>query len=188
METKLFATLAFVLLLGIVGCTGPADNQTRANIGEQVATTDTEGLQRVNLNTDEATFNFTGYGPGKSHEGTFNDWDATLLYEEDQLVGAEVTVDVASLDTGIGGLDNHLRGEDFFNTDQYTEATFTTTSIKDGQATGTATITGITRTLEFPLNITENRVATEFVIDLTAFNISHPATNDEVLIEFNTET
>jgi polyisoprenoid-binding protein YceI len=188
MKIQIFAALAAVLLLGIVGCTGPADNQTRADIGDQTATTDTEGLQRVNLNTEEATFNFTGYGPGKSHEGTFNDWDATLLYEEDQLVGAEVTVNVASLDTGIGGLDNHLRSEDFFDTQEHPEATFTTTSIQNGQATGSATMKGITRTLEFPLNITENSVATEFVIDLTAFNISHPAANDEVLIEFNTET
>ena len=71
----------------------------------------------------------------------------------------EVTIPMAGLDTFVPKLDEHLKGEDFFDVAQFPEATFRSTSVRalaDGrlEVDGDLTIRGTTRpvTLDVVLN------------------------------------
>jgi polyisoprenoid-binding protein YceI len=53
--------------------------------------------------------------------GRFKNVRATLTGDRDhpEAAGVEVTIDVASVDTGVGDRDTHLRGPDFFDTARF---------------------------------------------------------------------
>lgn len=82
--------------------------------------------------------------------GEFQSFETDIQYDHPELSTAkvEVTVDVASIDTGNDKRDDHLRSEDFFHVSEYPEMTFTSTSItKQGDElvmVGDLTIKGIT--------------------------------------------
>ncbi|MCE5180612.1 MAG: YceI family protein [Betaproteobacteria bacterium] len=62
----------------------------------------------------------------------------------------DVSIDAASIDTGLANLEKHLQGEDFFDTAKYPAITFTSKSLKfDGDrlasAEGDFTMHGVTK-------------------------------------------
>jgi polyisoprenoid-binding protein YceI len=66
----------------------------------------------------------------------------------------EVSIDTASVSSGVAKLDEHLRTEDFFDTKQFPQMTFKSTDLTfDGdrvrQARGTLTINGIAKPVTF---------------------------------------
>ena len=66
----------------------------------------------------------------------------------------EVAIDTASVSSGVPKLDEHLRGEDFFDSQKFPKMTFKSTELAfDGervrQARGTLTINGIARPVTF---------------------------------------
>lgn len=67
----------------------------------------------------------------------------------------EATVDLASVDTGDAGRDEHLRSADFFTVDAHPQMTFASTGVKeDGDdylLFGDLTINGVSRQVEFEL-------------------------------------
>ncbi|WP_371170920.1 YceI family protein [Aliiroseovarius sp. 2305UL8-7] len=70
-----------------------------------------------------------------------------------------VTVDPASIDTGVGPLDDHLKSADFFDVEKFPEITFTSTGVTQTSDTtitlvGDLTIKDNTKpiTMEFKLN------------------------------------
>ena len=71
----------------------------------------------------------------------------------------EFTIDTASVDTANGNRDNHLRGPDFFNAEQFPTATFKSTGITaaaDGPHTlkGDLFLNGVTKPIEAELTLT----------------------------------
>jgi polyisoprenoid-binding protein YceI len=58
--------------------------------------------------------------------GRFKDAQATLMGDRDhpEQAGVEVTIAVASIDTGVGDRDTHLRGPDFFDAEHFPQITF----------------------------------------------------------------
>jgi polyisoprenoid-binding protein YceI len=58
--------------------------------------------------------------------GEFKDFDGVIVSEGDSFKGTNVefTIQTASINTGIENRDKHLRGEDFFNAEQYPEIKF----------------------------------------------------------------
>ena len=68
----------------------------------------------------------------------------------------DIVIDAASIDTGHGKRDDHLRSPDFFNVIEFPQITFTSSTVKylgDGASvTGDLTIMGVTRsvTLDVP--------------------------------------
>ena len=85
--------------------------------------------------------------------GTFNDFDVKIHAAKPDFSDAAVTftAKVASIDTRIEARDNHLKSADFFDTENYPDLTFKSTSIKkDGKnnkykLTGNLTLHGITK-------------------------------------------
>ena len=84
--------------------------------------------------------------------GRFLDFDATLEFTPtDPVAGSvEVTIKVASLQTGVKALDDHLRTPDFFNAAAHPAISFKSTGVhktgeRTGEVTGELTMLGVTR-------------------------------------------
>lgn len=91
--------------------------------------------------------------------GRFNKFSGTFEIEEQNPAASkvDVTIDVASIDTGDDNRDNHLRSPDFFDAPQYPNITYKSTKIEklsneQFRVTGNLTIHGVTR--EVPLEVT----------------------------------
>lgn len=117
----------------------------------------------------------------------------------------EVAVETASVSSGVDKLDEHLRGEDFFDSKNFPQMTFKSTDLAfDGdrvrQARGTLTINGVSRPVT--LDVTFFKCAVNLMImrkvcgaDMTAtikrsdFGIKYglPMLADEVLLRVNVE-
>jgi polyisoprenoid-binding protein YceI len=64
--------------------------------------------------------------------GRFKDAQATLTGDRDhpEAAGVEVAIAVASIDTGVGDRDTHLRSPDFFDAERFPKITFRSTRIE----------------------------------------------------------
>lgn len=183
--------VAAVVLLFTVGMTAPPEDAVRAGITGNVINTQTLAESEVQgdivpINTETSMFEFEGYGPGKSHVGVFEEFSGNLLYNNGQIVGVEGTIQADSVNTGIGGLDSHLKNEDFFHVEMYPEIQFSSTNIdtQAGQATGPLTFLGVTKEITFPVEVTDNSISTDFILDTTPFGMQHTGTDKEVRIAF----
>jgi polyisoprenoid-binding protein YceI len=87
--------------------------------------------------------------------GRFNKTQGRITIDTAAKTGtAEVTMDAASVSSGVDKLDEHLRGEDFFDAAKNPQITFKSSDLAfDGervrQARGTLTINGITKPVTF---------------------------------------
>jgi polyisoprenoid-binding protein YceI len=76
----------------------------------------------------------------------------------------EFSVDTASVNTGVDARDNHLRGDDFFNSEQFPQMTFKSTGLKkngngDYQLDGHLTVRDVTKPIS--LNVEFGGTATD---------------------------
>lgn len=86
--------------------------------------------------------------------GSFNDFDAAVTADTDNLTGADatITIDVNSINTKDEGRDGHLKSADFFNAEQFPQIVFKKTSLAakggdDYTLTGDITIAGVTKSI-----------------------------------------
>lgn len=83
--------------------------------------------------------------------GRFDRTEGIITYDPEQRTGsAEVTIDVASVSTGVQKLDNHLLNEDFFDAAKYPNITFKSSQFRfEGdrlvEVEGDLTMHGVTR-------------------------------------------
>ena len=91
--------------------------------------------------------------------GKFEQFEGVVTVAEDVTAStADVTVQLASINTGTADRDNHLRSADFFSAEENPEMTFTVTGIKpDGDdeyiASGDLTIRGVTKPIELEVEV-----------------------------------
>lgn len=95
------------------------------------------------------------YGRFNTVEGAF-----TLDADAPEKSSVVVTMDAASIDTNHKERDEHLRGKDFFDTAQYPNLTYKSTSVKrtgenSATVTGDLTMHGVTKPV--PLEVTLNK-------------------------------
>lgn len=93
-------------------------------------------------------------------DGTFEDYDATVMFNPDDLENSmiDVTIPVTSINTRNDRRDGHLQSEDFFNAEQWPNISFESSSIEsrgDNQfvAIGELTIRDVTREFELPFTL-----------------------------------
>jgi len=155
----------------------------RAGVGEVTGNVVAQGTA-VPIDPQKSNFEFEGYAVGKSHIGTFNDWQGKIYRENGQITGVEGTIQANSVNTGIGGLDKHLKSDDFFDVEQFPEITFESTNINQGIMTGILTFRGVEKQLTFPVTLDES-VEAEFFLDVTPFNFKYTGVNKEVRLKFD---
>ncbi len=93
--------------------------------------------------------------------GTFTDYTIDIDLVDDNWAESSIsaTIQVASINTGIPGRDDHLRTADFFDVETYPEITFVSKRIEQLDeasfiAYGDFTMHGVTNQIEFPFTIT----------------------------------
>jgi polyisoprenoid-binding protein YceI len=98
--------------------------------------------------------------------GRFTDVSGTILFDEKRPEKSSVTAVIrsASVTTDNATRDKHLNTADFFDTTNYPEVKFTSTSIRhvDGGkyvATGNLTIRDVTKQVEFPFTLAQGKGA-----------------------------
>lgn len=91
-------------------------------------------------------------------EGSFRKFDGTFTATQADFkdLTANMTVEVASVNTDNESRDGHLKGDDFFNAEKFPTMTFKSTGIKSlGKGrlvlTGDLTIRDVTKSVEVPL-------------------------------------
>lgn len=192
---------AFLLVLA--ACSAPDPEATRAMVGDIVAESpeavepievtaesvaeqelETSSQETVFVNAETSSLGFEGFGPGKSHVVAFTNWQGEIVFEDDEIVGGEGTIELADMEYSSERLLDHLRSEDFFDVENNPQGRFVITSIEDGIASGQLTLRGITRQISFPLEVTQSSIAADFVFDFTQFDWSYAGANDEVRIFF----
>ena len=143
--------------------------------------------------------------------GRFKEFTSTIHYDAADVSKStvEFTAKVESIDTGVGGRDNHLRSAEFFDVAQFPEMTFKSTKVeKKGNGWvlhGNFTLKGVTKPISFPFNVTgavkDNRgnvrfgVAAETKINRRDYGITWGAkmangglnVADEVIIDLQLE-
>ena len=191
------------LLLGILAllaaCSSPPDDLASAVIMEHEPVDNTmggmtddemdammdDGIHEMTIDPAKSTFTFEGYGPGKSHVGTFQEMSGTITMEMDGTITAsEGTIQTASVKSDSDGLDNHLKNEDFFDVERYPTITWKSNSINDEEMIGELTFLGVTRTITIPIIMKENSLSADFLLDTSQFGMSYAGVNDEVRIAF----
>jgi polyisoprenoid-binding protein YceI len=93
-------------------------------------------------------------------DGSFDDYDAEILFDPNDLEGSSinVTIPIESINTRNDRRDNHLMSDDFFNAEQWPNMTFVSNTIEqtgDNQfvAKGELTIRDVTRDFELPFEL-----------------------------------
>lgn len=125
---------------------------------------------------------FTAQWNGEPVNGSFGTWSSTILFSPDALDASniEVSIDLASVDTGDSQRDGTLTDSDFFDTARFAKASYRATrfSALGGEryrADGTLTLRGTSRPvpLTFTLIINGNtaRARGTATIDRTSFGV-----------------
>jgi polyisoprenoid-binding protein YceI len=97
--------------------------------------------------------------------GSFDEFEGSgfLDAEQPERSTLSVTIQAASIDTRNADRDAHLRGNDFFDMEQFPTITFSSTSVSplDGdtsRVTGDLTIKGVTKSITLDLELTGTAV------------------------------
>lgn len=164
--------------------------------------------EEYELDPTHTSLTWTADHFGFSHpSGKFTALSGRVMLDEQQPENSHVaiTIDTASVLTGIPKFDEHLRSADFFDVKQFGSAAFTSDSVvlsgaDSAKVAGKLTLHGVTRpvTLDVKLNkIGENPVTRRKTAGFTAstrirrsdFNMNYalPGVADEVKIHIETE-
>lgn len=176
-----------LVLIGLFGFSKPDSHTTRATINGNAIAVDSLSSRSgdlVPIDLAQSSFGFEGFGPGKSHIGTFDEIEGNILVEGGEIVGVEGKIQAGSVNTGIGGLDEHLKTDDFFDIALFPEITFVSESLVDGMMIGTLTFRGISNKISFPVELTEDSVSADFILDTTPFEMKFLGVDKEVRIFF----
>ena len=132
-------------------------------------------------------------------DGRFHRFEGEVQADPNALDQARVslTVEAASVDTGIGRRDNHLRSEDFFDVARFPRITFSSQRVipTDGRllVTGHLALHGVSREITVPVKFElagrSLRAQGEFTIRMSDYGINYRSffnpIRDEVTILFD---
>ena len=127
---------------------------------------------------------WTGYGEigGYSLSGSIQLKDADIQIDSTGIKSAKINIDIASLSHEEKHLEEHLKGEDFFEVAKFPSAVFVMESIQYKNAgnaviSGNITVKGVTKPVQFPIEVsTADKVTIikgKISIDRTAFGIKY---------------
>tara|TARA_Y100000310_G_C20676511_1_gene813392 strand:- start:657 stop:1253 length:597 start_codon:yes stop_codon:yes gene_type:complete len=185
--------ILFIIILAIAAffffrTTSPDEDAERADISGQAIKQieDNLGFQGVMdpITVSKSHISFEGFGPGKSHEGKFTNWNGELHIENNQIVGFDGTIQSDSLDAKIFTLTKHLKSDDFLNTEKFPTIKFKSNNLESNTLSGDLTFLGITNQISFPVTITEDSLSADFILDTSQFGTINEKANAEVRIFF----
>jgi polyisoprenoid-binding protein YceI len=105
----------------------------------------------------EITFTIRNFGINTS--GSLTGLKGTIKFNPSDLPSSSfnASADVNTINTGIDARDNHLKKEEYFNTEKFATINFVSTNITKNQSdysvTGNLTIKGVTKSITFPFTV-----------------------------------
>lgn len=121
------------------------------------------------VDTANAKVAFSVDGPFGTVHGTFTGLQASIRFDPDDLAGSsiEASVDAATVSSGIGLRNHHLRNEEqWLNTDKYPRITFQSTRFEKMatgyKVTGKLTLKTVTRPVDIPFTFARSGNTGEF--------------------------
>ncbi|MFT5179490.1 MAG: polyisoprenoid-binding protein YceI [Candidatus Paceibacteria bacterium] len=183
-----------VILAIVLATSGAPKDIERADI-KDVEVNKGEVIEESGVSYDlsKLDFKFIGFGPGKSHEGTFHKMSIkNIEHNGDHFTGGTITFDNSSIDAGIGKLNTDLCTEIFFNCAKYPKSTFKLTKAErvsetKGNVTGVLTIKGVPKEVTFPVAQEGGIISADFIIDTEPFGLDVILADNEVQIKFSAE-
>jgi polyisoprenoid-binding protein YceI len=115
--------------------------------------------------------------------GVFKTFTGTIAFDPADLAKSkfDLTVDVASINTGNGLMNKHAKGDDWFNAEKYPSIKFTSSKIEksgtDFKAIGSLEIHGIKKDITVPFSFKKNIFKANFSVNRTDFKVGK-ADND----------
>ena len=108
----------------------------------------------------EILFSYDHLGNSRAY-GKFREFDGTIVLDRDDpsRSSIELTIAAASVETGVGAFDTHLKSSDFFEVETFPEIRFVSTEVEptgDTTATVTGELTIKEQTREVVLDVTLN--------------------------------
>lgn len=137
------------------------------------------------VTTENSELVWTGSKVTGKHFGNISISDGSVLLEDGNLVAGKFTVDMTSLSvTDIedeetnGQLKGHLLSADFFDVENYNDATLSVRGSEGNVVNGDLTIKGITNPVSFPVTLVENEDGTAVLsgtltVDRTLYEIKY---------------
>ncbi|MCK6520294.1 YceI family protein [Myxococcota bacterium] len=129
----------------------------------------------------------------KEHPGAFGKFEGSALINEGKVVGADFSVETASLTSDDPKLTEHLQSPDFFDVAQFPKASFTSRNIVEKptpegathEVTGELELHGVKKTITFPATIAvaadKATTKAEFKINRKDFGIVYPGKPDDLI-------
>ncbi len=127
-----------------------------------------------------------------SHELNFGDFDGELGLEGENFVNVTARVRTGSVTTDSEKLTQHLLTPDFFSATEFPEASFTSTLVTVGGASGgthtvkgNLSLRGVSREISFPVTVevtaTEVSARAELSINRADFGVIYPGKPDNLI-------
>ena len=199
---KGITTLIIVIIILIGAILLLRSGSTTVDTGDENATTTSEmmegeamelsgsGTYEVEASASEAMWRGEKPLLNQINEGTIAISSGTVVIEEGMVVRGDLVFDASSISTtilhndpvdGNEGLEGHLKGEDFFNAEEYSEITFDLTRAEKQSGmnymfTGDLAVKDITKEITFPAEVSMDKdghvmILAEITLDRTDFDI-----------------
>jgi polyisoprenoid-binding protein YceI len=196
------AVFTIVSITAVVGCDDPSKKQPTATVGSAVTATSatpasaTAATETLPFSNASSKIQFVGSKVTGSHEGNFQKFQGNVILAGGKAEGSRVDVDIDtdSITVEPAKLNAHLKSPDFLDVAKFPKATFKSTEVKAGGASGaTHTVTGNLnlhgkeKSITFPATITvsdaEVAAKAEFSINRKDFDIVYPGMPNDLIRE-----
>ncbi|NNG10921.1 MAG: YceI family protein [Arenibacter sp.] len=140
--------------------------------------------EKKQVKTSESTVTWKGYKVTGSHYGTIDLKEGALIFDGDQLIGGEFTVDMGSLVSDDlqgeykGKLENHLKSDDFFGVADHPTSKLVFTEVKatgknSYEVTGDLTIKGKTNPISFDISVYGSKATATMKVDRSLYDVKY---------------
>jgi polyisoprenoid-binding protein YceI len=125
----------------------------------------TADVRRYTVQTEASELGFRATSRLMNADGRFHRFRGDVAVDPRDLATARInlSIEAASIDTGIGLRDTHLRSADFFDVERFPTITFESVRVEaEGRratVTGRLTVRGVTREVAVPVDVTVSDVA-----------------------------
>jgi polyisoprenoid-binding protein YceI len=125
----------------------------------------TADVRRYTIQTEASELGFKATSRLMNADGRFHRFRGDVAVDPRDLATARISlsIEAASIDTGIGLRDTHLRSADFFDAERFPTITFESQRVEaEGRratVTGRLTVRGVTREIAVPVDVAVSDVA-----------------------------